>query len=1296
LTRHFAAEDLNNRALSGSELNSLRALLGSANANERQGACEALGLRQDSTALPTIVDLLENDPDLWVRAKAATAIRNYASSTISTYRDRLLAVFTARATDPEVIDWSDPLQTSNRYLSLCLFGNGVPDGTPGNHIASYTVNADKETLLYPALRAGLKQPDSYPRTGVAKFCRTRLSLADLQAVYPEVENMAAYDTPADRMWSGDCRGEAIRFMADNRITEGIPIALAMLEVPENFGWGSETYLIEALRALAVYGDAARYTLPTLRGYLETWDPAKQQYTELVTTINTIENAITAPTRNPGLCVADSQVVSTSGSTAITLGGSSPRGSFSYINVTQPEHGTVTGTPPNLTYTPDNGYTGPDQFTFQTTDTMTTSEVATVAIVVGTPGNGLLGEYFNNTDFTSPVLTRTDPQVNFDWGIGSPDPAIGSDTFSARWTGVMLAPRSGNYTFSALTSDGIRLYLNGQLVIDKFADQSTRWNDGTPIYLTAGQLCDLYIQYYENTGSAVAKLKWTGPGFAGLNGGIIPQAYLSDGSNLSSRPAYAFSQNLSTAQNTDLPVTLSGSGGSLSYLILDGPEHGTLSGDAPDFIYTPNTGYSGADSFTFLVNNGSTNSLPATIAIDVQGPPLSTYTWTSATSGNWSQGSNWSPGSPAAAGQSNYALHFTTAGTYTATHNLNNGFQLNQLTLDANVTLQGNSIGFTANGAGQASVHQNGGSVVAMDLPVILSGDTSFTGSGAGDLNLTGLVSGSGKLVKNGIGVVKLSTIVPATGTATANSYSGGTVVNSGILHLGDMHDGSTPISPDPAGTGPITLNGGVIRFDRVHMNNPIEVNGGKLMPINGWPTELNGPLTLNQTLPIESRYNFKINGDISGPGGITLTDGGKCRFAGSNTYTGATDVRNGILYSLTNASLGAGPLIITSPGSVELNYSGTQVVASLTLDGNVMSPGTYGPTGSGASHEDSTYFSGTGTLTVLPPSSTALELSSGSTPADPGGSFTFTATVSGDSPSGSVEFRAGDDLLGTAVLNGSFQATLSTSALPIGENRVTARYVGDSANAPSVSPALTIEINNVPPPAPGNLQGAYADPVIGLSWDAVPSATGYYVKRSLTHGGPYAVIALTTDPNYQDADISTGSGYYYRVSAMSGAGEGADSQKAYACHPNADNYAIWSANSFAGSFTDTPMGNNPDGDRRSNMMEFAFGADPTLMDLGGLAIDGSRHGDPVFREADGGGYELFFLRRIDHGTTGSVTYMPCFSHDLGSFEDSEVGMVVVARSSVDAAYEVVKVPFPAVLAGGQTARFACIRVAPVQ
>ncbi len=1145
IVRHYAAIELGNRSatITPAELSTLRTMLTGPDANARMGASQALGILQDNTALPTIVSLL-NDPDIWVRAKAAVAIRAYPSATASVHRDPMMTSFIANATDPDNIDWNDPLQLGNGKLSMAVFGHAVNDGTPGNDIAAYTINAPKESLLYPALRAGLQQPDSYVRTGATQFAKNRLSLTDTQAVYPSVAHAAAYDTPADRMWSNSSRADAITMLAALKITDAIPLALAMLESAPGFEWGEGGPRIAALNGLASYGDAARYTLPTLKGYLTQWNPSSGEYPVLVNTIETIENATTAPAQSPGLCVANSQVVTTTGSTAITLTGSSPRGSFTYLNVTQPAHGTLTGTAPNLTYTPNGGYAGPDSFTFQTTDTLTTSRVATVGIIVGTAGNGLKGEYFDNANFTDLKLTRTDAQVNFDWGTGSPHASIGADTFSVRWSGVLLVPQTGNYTFSALTSDGVRLYINGQLIIDRFVEQSTRWTDSTPVYLTAGQYAEVYMEYYENTGSAVAKLKWTRPEFAGANGNFIPQAYLFDGSGIGNRLAYAFPQSLSTNQNTALPILLNGSGGTLIYTVLNQPTNGTLSGTAPNLTYTPNSNFSGTDSFTFLVHNGTANSLPATVSISVQAGALTAFTWTNAVSGNWSDGTKWTPSLPAATGQPYYSLNFTTSGTYTATHNLNNGFQLNHLNTAGNVTINGTqSLSFVANGGSLPGFNQNGSNEVRVDHPMSLQATTTLGGSGGGKVILNGVISGAGGLIKNSPGDLEIG---------QNNSYSGGTTINAGTLTM-------TSSKHSALGSGPITLNGGTLLALSINAANPITVNGGKLWADGGWGGSWNGPVTLNGNLTVHTRYydRVSLNGNITGTGGLiaegdtsTYNSGNGVFLTGTNTYTGKTSVTAGMsLHCSHPAALGGGAVEISNGSKLDLNFTGTRSIASLTLDGVTKTPGTYGSTASNATHKNDTYFSGTGTVTVLEPTATSLNLSSGSSPAASGTSLTFTATVTGSSPTGNVQFFSGTNLLGTSALNGSFQATFTTDQLAIGLHSITARYVGDSGNGSSNSAAIAVEITPAAPASPTGLNatpGAANSSNISLSWNASGGATGYYVKRSTTSGGPYTILAYVTGNTCEDTTVTPGVSYYYVVSALNVVGESADSTQATA------------------------------------------------------------------------------------------------------------------------------------------------------
>ncbi len=140
------------------------------------------------------------------------------------------------------------------------------------------------------------------------------------------------------------------------------------------------------------------------------------------------------------------------------------------------------------------------------------------------GTGLTAEYYDNSDFTGLKFVRTDATVNFDWGSGSPDPAIGTDTFSVRWTGQVQPIYNETYTFYTVSDDGVRLWVNGQLVINNWTDHAPTENSGT-IALSAGQKYSIKMEFYENGGGATAKLSWSS---ASESKKIIPQSQLYPG------------------------------------------------------------------------------------------------------------------------------------------------------------------------------------------------------------------------------------------------------------------------------------------------------------------------------------------------------------------------------------------------------------------------------------------------------------------------------------------------------------------------------------------------------------------------------------------------------------------------------------------------------------------------------------------------------------------------------------------------------------------------------------------------
>ena len=142
--------------------------------------------------------------------------------------------------------------------------------------------------------------------------------------------------------------------------------------------------------------------------------------------------------------------------------------------------------------------------------------ASITFTVNPPpvgsGVGLRGDYYDNIDFTGARIRRVDPVVNFDWGGGSPDPSMGADQFSVRWNGSVQPRFSETYTFYFVADDGIRLWVNNQLIIDRYFDQApTEWSG--VISLQAGQLYDIRIDYFEDGGGATAQLLWSSPSVA---------------------------------------------------------------------------------------------------------------------------------------------------------------------------------------------------------------------------------------------------------------------------------------------------------------------------------------------------------------------------------------------------------------------------------------------------------------------------------------------------------------------------------------------------------------------------------------------------------------------------------------------------------------------------------------------------------------------------------------------------------------------------------------------------------------
>jgi len=150
--------------------------------------------------------------------------------------------------------------------------------------------------------------------------------------------------------------------------------------------------------------------------------------------------------------------------------------------------------------------------------------------------GLSATYYDNVDLTGATVSRVDPTVGFVWGAGGPATGIAADTFSARWVGSVQPAASGTYTFFTESDDGVRLWVNGQRVVNNWTDHARTENSGT-ISLTGGVRYAIRMEFYERGGDAVARLLWSGPSTAKT---VIQQSALDPrfGARINFQPAGA--------------------------------------------------------------------------------------------------------------------------------------------------------------------------------------------------------------------------------------------------------------------------------------------------------------------------------------------------------------------------------------------------------------------------------------------------------------------------------------------------------------------------------------------------------------------------------------------------------------------------------------------------------------------------------------------------------------------------------------------------------------------------------------
>ncbi|HOK52166.1 MAG TPA: glycoside hydrolase family 3 C-terminal domain-containing protein, partial [Bacteroidales bacterium] len=121
--------------------------------------------------------------------------------------------------------------------------------------------------------------------------------------------------------------------------------------------------------------------------------------------------------------------------------------------------------------------------------------------------GLKVEVFNNTQLEGePIYTGIDSIIMFSWYSTSPYPQVPATNISIRWTGKIIAPADGTYSFAFTGDDGYRIRINNKIVADQWKDQAPVTSN-FQLTMQKGQSYDIVIEYYQSQHGAVAQLKW---------------------------------------------------------------------------------------------------------------------------------------------------------------------------------------------------------------------------------------------------------------------------------------------------------------------------------------------------------------------------------------------------------------------------------------------------------------------------------------------------------------------------------------------------------------------------------------------------------------------------------------------------------------------------------------------------------------------------------------------------------------------------------------------------------------------
>lgn len=804
----------------------------------------------------------------------------------------------------------------------------------------------------------------------------------------------------------------------------------------------------------------------------------------------------------------------------------------------------------------------------------------------TGGSGLAATYFDNADLTGLSEQRIDPLIDFTWHAERfdatenftfapepPLPSLGPVGFSARWEGTVVPPNSETLTFHATTRDGVRLWVNNQLVIDQWQSQPVTETSGS-IQLTANQPASIRMEYFSAAaiGGGRAALAWSSPS---LTKEIIPRSRLFP-------PAYAVVPPpplglIVRAPDTAALLAWNPTPAAATYSVkradtANGP-YTTLASGLTNTSYTDNTTVAGN---TYFYSVTATNAQGESAA----SAPLSVTPRGSVLGPPWLQQDIGSTGTTGFGGNASNAPVIALAGAGSDIWGTADAFRFAYLPMTGDGTI-------VARVLAQESTHEWAKTGVMMreslaansrfvDAVITPRNGVAFqyrsaTGGAAAGTNTTGPIPAYWlKLVRSGStftgfsspdGVTWTQIAAPVDVPMTSSIYVGLASCSKITGTLGISHfDGisapgltapvptETPGLAATAGNASVGLSWKPAAYATSYRVFRSTTQGGPYSQIATVSstafTDLNA---LNET-----PYYYIVRGANSAgeggasaevsatpsssylPGGWINRDIGAVGFPGSATYQNST-------YTIQ----ASGATVWGTADSFNYSYASVSGDGSMTVRvDSLVNTSDYAAKSGIMFRTSDAANSAYAFLAITPIGGVKFEYRSAA-----GVSAASQASVSGSAPRWLRLVRIGTAITAFSGTDGDTWTQVgSPLTIDLGSEMLAGLAVTANNNTAITTSTLSqfSSTGFKSPLTPGGLVATPGLDGVRLLWDGIAAATGYRVKRSTNGGVDYTLIGTVSTPGFFDPNVQNRTTYHYVVTALNADGESAPSAAALA------------------------------------------------------------------------------------------------------------------------------------------------------